>query len=143
MQRPTIVLENVEVGSKLTREPDYEPTPYGLAQNDRDCKPDKIWQNLRMHGEWMDMLNRNAALLSRNLNPPQIIAGGGDSLVTNAEFIVIPDQLTIWSEDDGDQRRRVPRGVSVRRRPAAATTKDNKLVFDARCVQRRKQRAMK
>ena len=40
--RSPIVLENVEGGSKLTREPDYEPTPYGLSQNYRDCEPDKI-----------------------------------------------------------------------------------------------------
>ena len=44
--RSPIVLENVEGSSKLTREPDYEPTPYGVSQNDRDCEPDKIWQNL-------------------------------------------------------------------------------------------------
>ena len=34
----------------------------------------------------MDMLNRNGARLSQNLNHPQIIAGGGDSLVNNAWF---------------------------------------------------------
>ena len=44
--RSPIVFENVEGSSKLTREPDYEPTPYGVSQNDRDCEPDKIWQNL-------------------------------------------------------------------------------------------------
>ena len=30
--RSPIVLENVEGDSKLTRAPDYEPTPYGLSQ---------------------------------------------------------------------------------------------------------------
>ena len=46
-----IVLANVEGDSNLTREPGYEPTHYGLSQYDRDGEPDKIWQNLRMHGE--------------------------------------------------------------------------------------------
>ena len=60
IDRSLIVLENVEGDSKLTREPSYAPTQYGLSQNDHDCEPYKIWQNLRMQGECMNMLNRNA-----------------------------------------------------------------------------------